>query len=152
MFLEHMEYWHWWVFGIVLIILELFVSGFFFMWLGIAAGVVGLLMWLMPDIKWEYQWLIFALFSVVSIFLWRIFAGKHPVESDHPTLNRRGEQYVGRHFTLAEPIANGIGKIKVDDSMWKIAGDDCPVGSKIKVVEADGALLKVEVISKGEES
>jgi hypothetical protein len=40
------------------------------------------------------------------------------VESDQPKLNRRGEQYVGRTFTLEEPIVNGHGKIRVDDSTW----------------------------------
>lgn len=145
MFLESVEYWHWWVFGIVLVILELFAPGAFFMWLGISAGVVGVVLWMIPDMDWEYQWMIFAVIAVVSIIAWRQFAKKNPVESDHPNLNRRGEQYVGRVFTLQEPVTDGIGKIKVDDSMWKIAGLDCPAGSKVKVVETDGALLKVEV-------
>lgn len=146
MLLEHVEFWHWWVFGIVLIILELFAPGAFFMWLGIAAGVVGVVLFLIPDMSWQTQWIIFAVLSVVSVIAWRMFANKKPAESDHPTLNRRGEQYVGRTFTLAEPINNGIGKIKVDDSMWKIEGEDCPAGSKIKVVQADGAMLKVELV------
>lgn len=148
MIIEHAEFWHWWVFGIVLIILELFVPGAFFMWLGIAAGIVGLLLYVISDMSWQIQWIIFAVLSVVSVVAWRVFAGKKPAVSDHPTLNRRGEQYVGRTFTLTEPISNGIGKIKVDDSMWKIEGEDCPVGSKIKVIQADGAMLKVELISK----
>lgn len=145
MYLESAEYWHWWVFGIGLVILELFVPGAFFMWLGIAASIVGVVLWLIPDMTWQTQWMVFAVLSVLSIVAWRQFASKNPVESDHPTLNRRGEQYVGRIFTLSEPVNDGVGKIKVDDSMWKIAGDDCPAGSKVKVIEADGALLKVEV-------
>ena len=145
MLFEHIEYWHWWVFGIVLIILELFVPGAFFLWLGISAAVVGFLMLLMPDMTWQYQWLTFAVFSVISIVLWRQFMLKRPSPSDHPTLNRRGEQYIGRVFTLNEAIVDGVGKIRVDDSMWKIAGEDCPVGSKVKVVEAEGAVLKVAV-------
>jgi len=148
MLFEHIEYWHWWVFGIVLIILELFVPGAFFLWLGISAAVVGFLMLLMPDMTWQYQWLIFAVFSVVSIVLWRQFMLKRPSPSDHPTLNRRGEQYIGRVFTLNEAIVDGVGKIRVDDTMWKIAGEDCPVGSKVKVIEAEGAVLKVAVESR----
>ena len=145
MFLESAEYWHWWVFGIVLIILELFAPGAFFMWLGIAAGVVGFIMLVMPDMTWQTQWILFAVLSVVSIIAWRMFAKKQPPETDHPTLNRRGEQYVGRTFTLSEPITDGVGKIRVDDSMWKIEGLDCPAGTKIKVISADGTMLKVEV-------
>ena len=147
MFLETAEYWHWWVFGIALIILELFAPGAFFMWMGIAAGIVGVAMFVVPGMDWETQWIIFAVLSVASIVVWRMVAKKNPAESDHPNLNRRSEQYVGRTFTLEEPIDNGVGKIKVDDTMWKISGMDCPVGTKVKVIEADGTLLKVEVDS-----
>jgi len=67
-----------------------------------------------------------------------------PSPPTKPTLNRRGAQYIGRTFTLDEPIANGIGKIRVDDSTWKIEGTDCPAGSKVKVVGIDNTVLKVE--------
>ena len=69
---------------------------------------------------------------------------ENPVISDQPNLNRRGQQYVGRTFTLDEPIVNGLGKIHVDDSTWKIEGNDCPAGTKVKVTGVDGVILKVE--------
>ncbi|MDF1530326.1 MAG: NfeD family protein, partial [Sedimenticola sp.] len=71
---------------------------------------------------------------------------KNPTKSDQPRLNRRGEQYIGRIFTLSEPMVNGQGKIKVDDSIWKISGADCPAGARVKVVDVDGVVLKVALI------
>jgi hypothetical protein len=147
--LEQLDYWHWWVVGIVLIMLELFLPGAFFLWMGIAAGLVGIILLIAPDLTWQTQFIIFAIVSVVSIAVWRVYLNKHPIATDKPTLNRRGEQYVGRVFTLAEPIVNGVGKLKVDDTMWKIEGDDCDSGTKIKIVEADGAVLKFEVVQGG---
>lgn len=144
--LEQLDYWHWWVIGIVLIILELFVPGAFFLWMGIAAGLVGVVLLAAPEMGWQYQLIIFAIVSVVSIVAWRIYLSKHPIATDKPTLNRRGEQYVGREFTLAEPVVNGIGKLKVDDTMWKIEGKDCDSGTKVRVSQADGAVLKIEVV------
>ena len=144
MLLEQMEFWHWWVFAIILIILEMFVSGTFFLWMGISAILVGAVFYVFADMTWEYQWLIFAVFSVVSITLWRVRQQKHPTETDHPTLNRRGAQYVGRVFTLTEPIIDGVGKIRVDDSTWKISGEDCDAGAKVRVVDVDGTILKVK--------
>ena len=82
---------------------------------------------------------------MISIVVWRSYFRKHPVTTDQPALNRRGEQYVGRTFTLEEPIVNGNGKIKVDDTTWKIIGADCLSGSKVKVVGVDGVILKVEL-------
>jgi inner membrane protein len=144
--LEQLDYWHWWVIGIILIMLELFLPGAFFLWMGIAAGLVGVILLVAPEVSWQIQFIIFALVSVVSIAAWRVYFNKHPIETDKPTLNRRGEQYVGREFTLAEPIVNGVGKLKVDDTMWKVEGNECDAGSKIRVVEADGAVLRVELV------
>jgi len=145
--LEQLDFWHWWVIGIILIILELFAPGAFFLWMGIAAGLVGLILVVAPEMTWQYQFIVFAVVSVVSIVVWRNYLKKHPTETDRPTLNMRGEQYVSRTFTLTEPVVNGVGKIKVDDTMWKIEGADCDTGTKVKVVKTDGAVLIVEVVS-----
>ncbi len=139
-----LTYWHWWIVGMLLIVLEVFAPSAFFLWMGISAAVVGFVVLIAPDMGWEYQFMIFAVFSIVSIALWKRYAKTSTESSDHPTLNRRGEQYVGRTFTLDEPIVNGMGKIRVDDSTWKISGDDCEVGAKVKVVGIDGTIFKVE--------
>ena len=143
---EFITYWHWFILAVVLIILEIFAPSAFFMWMGVAAGVVGVILWIAPDLGWEYQFMIFAILSIVSIALWKRYFKQNPVETDHPTLNKRGQQYIGRQFTLQEPIVNGMGKIKVDDSIWKISGDDCDAGSKVKVTGIDGTIFKVELL------
>ncbi|MFZ0467817.1 MAG: NfeD family protein [Thiogranum sp.] len=140
---EQLSHWHWWILAVGLVILEVFAPGAFFLWLGIAAGVVGALAYLMPSLGWEYQVLAFSLLSVISIIVWRKFFRAQPSDTDQPNLNRRGEQYVGRLFTLNEPIVDGLGKIRVDDSTWKIRGEDCPVGSQVEVTGVDGTILKV---------
>ena len=142
--MEAITYWHWWILAVALLVLEVFAPGAFFMWMGVGAGIVGVILLIAPDMGWEYQFMVFAIFSVVSIASWRLFIRKHPTETDKPKLNRRGEQYVGRVFTLSEPIVNGMGKIRVDDSTWKVMGEDCNAGTKIKVVNVDGTVLKVE--------
>lgn len=145
--LENAVYWHWLALGVILVILEVFSPGVFFIWMGVAAATVGLLLLLFPGIGWEYQILIFACVSVSSVVVWRLFLKRHPTDTDQPRLNRRGEQYVGRRFTLDEPIVNGLGKIRVDDSTWKIVGADCVAGSRVRVVGVDGVVLQVEVDS-----
>lgn len=146
--LDNAVYWHWWVLGVVLIILEAFSPGVYFIWMGVAAGVVGLVALLLPGLGWEFQLLLFALVSVASVFLVRLFFQRRPIATDQPKLNRRGEQYVGRTFTLNEPIVDGLGKIRVDDSTWKIEGEDCGAGTKVAVVGVDGVVLKVEPLTR----
>ncbi len=145
--LQESSYWHWWVLGVLLLILEIISPAVFFLWMGISAGVVGLLLLIVPGMAWELQVVLFAAFSVASVMLWRRYLNKHPIESDQPKLNRRGEQYIGRTFTLEEPIVNGQGKIKVDDSIWKISGEDCPRGTKVQVNDVNGVVLKVNSIT-----
>jgi membrane protein implicated in regulation of membrane protease activity len=142
--LQHLTYWHWFILAAILIILEVFAPGAFMLWIGIAAGVVGAVIYFVPSLTWEYQFILFSIASVGSVVAWRGWRQSHPVTSDEPTLNRRGAQYIGRVFTLDAPIINGIGKIRVDDSTWKIEGADCPAGTKIRVAGIENTVLKVE--------
>ncbi|MDT8403656.1 NfeD family protein [Sulfuriflexus sp.] len=136
--------WHWGIIAVVLIIFEIFAPGAFLLWLGIAAAVISILMIFMPNLGWEAQFVIFAIVSVLSIVIFRQWRNKNPEVSDQPALNRRGAQYVGRVFTLEVPIVDGQGKLHVDDSSWKIVGEDCDAGTKVRVTGVDGVVLRIE--------
>jgi membrane protein implicated in regulation of membrane protease activity len=143
--LGSVEFWHWWVLALILGAVEIFAPGFIFIWLGLAAAAVGLVMLLLPAMTWEYQLLLFGVFSVVSVLAWwRFVRGGEEEGSDHPGLNRRAAQYAGRTATLEQPIVNGVGTIRLDDSRWKVVGPDLPEGTVVRVTGADGATLKVE--------
>ena len=90
--MSELTFWHWWILALVLLVLEVFAPGAFFLWMGVGAGIVGAILLVAPDMGWEYQLMIFSIFSIVAIALWKIYIRKHPTETDRPTLNRRGEQ------------------------------------------------------------
>jgi membrane protein implicated in regulation of membrane protease activity len=145
--MEKIVFWHWWVIGVVLIILEAFIPGTILMWMGVSAGVVGLVLLIAPGMGWEYQVLLFAVFSVASISLWMMKLKKQPpAEPEVPNLNRRVAQYIGRSARLETAIVDGLGTINVDDIIWRVLGPDSPVGTKVKVVSAKGTDLVVEVV------
>ncbi len=146
--MDFIEFWHWWVAGIVLIVLEILVPGTFFLWMGVSAAAVGALLWAVPAMEWEWQFFLFAILSVTSIALWLLRQRKHPAKTEDSNVNRRTKRYVGRTFTLTEPIIDGIGKIHVDDSQWQVTGPDCNTGEKIKVISAENAVLIVELLNK----
>lgn len=144
-FFEGIEFWYWWVAAVVFVVIEVFAPGAVFVWLGAAAAAVGLVLLAVPDLSWELQLLTFALLAVFSAFGWRAYRKRNPPpESDHPTLNRRGEQYIGRNFTLNEAIENGLGRLKVDDTIWKIEGADLAPGTKVRVTGVEGTVLIVK--------
>lgn len=142
--LDHIVFWHWWILAGLLLILELTAPAFFFLWLGIAAASVGLILLVFPSIDLETQLILFAITSIVAVLAWRKYRETRPATTDQPNLNRRGQQYIGRVFSLSNPIINGVGKVTVDDSTWKVKGPDLPVGTHIKVTGIEGVVFKVE--------
>jgi len=141
-------YWNWMLLGVVLMAIEAISPGFFFLWMGVAALLVGLVLTVLPGMDWAWQIMLFAVLSVGSIVAWRLRLRQHPTQTAHPLLNRRGHQYVGRVFTLDAPVVNGHGKIRVDDSTWKVVVDrDCPAGTRLRIVGVDGVMLRGTVES-----
>jgi membrane protein implicated in regulation of membrane protease activity len=135
--------WSWIIAGAILLALELAVPGAFMMWLGLAAVIVGVISFGL-DWSWRAQGIAFALFALASVPLWRRFARKVEPDAASPFLNRRTHEMVGRIFTLDTPIVDGIGTVRIGDTVWRVSGPDGPAGSRVKVVGADGANLQVE--------
>ncbi len=145
-----LNYWHWWMLALALLVLEflaLGTFGSFFLWPAIAAVTIGFLTLLFPMLSVEYQILILAMISVVSVVVGRVYLGKHPLGTDEPFLNRRGAELVGRIYPVSESIVNGVGRIFVDDSSWRVEGPDCPIGTPVKVISAGSVRLKVKPVS-----
>ena len=141
--LEEVVFWHWWIVAGLLLILELMLPSFFFLWLGIAAAATGFLLLVLPSMSMEWQLVVFAVASVIAVLAWRKYRETRPAESDQPNLNKRGMQYVGRIFTLDRPIENGVGKVVVDDSTWRVKGPDLPAGTHVRVTGVDGVVFIV---------
>ncbi|MGH8183053.1 MAG: NfeD family protein [Rhodanobacteraceae bacterium] len=140
-----LHYW-WWVLALVLIAGEVLAPGFFLLWIGIAAAVMGVLTWVVPGMDVLAQAIAFVILAFAScVFYWR-FVRACLARNDDPaarTLSRRGEQMVGQRYVLIEAIVNGRGKARVGDGQWLVAGPDLPVGAEVEVIGVDGALLKV---------
>lgn len=145
---EHIVFWHWLILAGLLLILELTAPAFFFLWLGLAAAATGLLLLVFPGTPLEAQMILFAVLSVFAVIAWRRYRESHPHTSDQPNLNRRGEQYIGRVFTLQKAIVNGVGKVTVDDSTWRVEGADLPAGTRVRVDGVDGVVFEVSAVDE----
>ena len=131
--------WNWLIFGFVLMALELIAPGVFLFWIGLAALLVGLVSFAVAP-AWQTQLLMFAVFAAVAVPIWRRLAKSNSsVSASNPFLNRRADALVGRVFTLEKPIIDGSGTVRIDDTIWRVAGPDTPAGSRVRIVQADGA-------------
>ncbi|MCV9966471.1 NfeD family protein [Pararhizobium sp. BT-229] len=139
--------WSWWVLGLALLAAEVVAPGVFLVWIGIAAiltGVVSLLLWEVGFWVWQAQLVFFAILSVVAVFVGRRLLARSTDTSDEPLLNQRGARLIGRTAVLEHPIAEGRGRIRLDDTTWTVNGPDLPAGSRVKVVGSSGGRLTVE--------
>jgi inner membrane protein len=141
-----LDAWAWIILGVVLIGLELAAPGVFLLWLGLAAVATGLVDG-MADLSWQASTLLFAALSVVAVLVGRALS-RPDVSRETSSLNRRGAALVGRIFVLEAPISAGEGRIRVDDSSWRVTGPDQPTGASVRVVRVEGATLMVEAAER----
>ena len=144
--LDPIQFWHWWALAGILVTVEVFAPGVMFLWLGVAAGLVGALLLVCPRLSLEAQILAFAVLSVASVLAWRRYQLGAPLATDQPDLNCRGRRCVGERAVLAAPIVNGRGRIRLGDSSWPALGPDLPAGTTVEVVDVEGTRLHVRPV------
>jgi len=137
--------WDWFILAALLFLLEVLAPGMFMLWLGLAAVIMGIVASTIV-LSWQVQLIGFAVLALVLVPAWRHFATKVEKPAESPFLNRRAEGYVGRIFTLDKPIVDGSGAVRIDDTIWRVSGPDCPAGSRVRVAGTDGANLLVEAM------
>ena len=142
---SHVTHWTWWIIAVVLIILEVPAPGTFFLWMGVSAGIVGVALLLFSELTWELQLTLFAALSIVTILLSRRYLQKN--KGDHSKLSQRGKRYIGTTVTVVETITNGMGKVRIEDTLWRARGADTVIGQRVKIVAIEGATFEIESIA-----
>jgi inner membrane protein len=133
----------WLVGGLALCAAETLAPGAFLIWIGAAAVVVGAIEFIYP-IDLAPSLLAFAALVAVFVFLGKRVYGS--LEAGAPPLPlNRAQALIGKEFYLEDAIERGFGRIRVGDSLWRVAGEDLPKGAKVRVVSVeDGAQVRVE--------
>jgi membrane protein implicated in regulation of membrane protease activity len=140
--------WNWMVLGFVLLALEIVLPGFYLLWVGIAALIVGALtlaLWDAGFWTWHVQVLLFLVLSLLAAYTGKRIMKASGDITDQPLLNKRGAQLIGRVATLTEPIANGRGRVRIGDTMWRVSGPDLPAGARVKVTGSTDSDLELTV-------
>lgn len=132
----------WLSIGLLLCIAEMIVPGVFLMWLGIAALLTGLVVFLVP-IPLAAQLAVFAVLAVASVYIGRRWSASGEIPSDDPMLNDRLARLVGEPVVVEDPIVGGRGRVRVGDSVWPATGADAPAGTRLTVTGASGGVLQV---------
>jgi membrane protein implicated in regulation of membrane protease activity len=128
----------------LILILEVFGAGGFLLGIGVAALVVALLLAIFPGLTWHWQFILFAVLSVViTLVYWKKFR-KFNNKTEQPLLNSRTARLIGRSVSLLTPIENGTGKVQIEDALWTVScPEDLPQGTIVDIVGADEMTLLV---------
>ena len=142
-------YWHWLVFGMVLIMAELFIPSFTIFWFGLGAVMVGGLVLLLPDMSLNWQLLVWAVASCMFTFLWFRFIRPHMRDRTTAGISREavlGES--GRVISLPADSRRGMVRFATpllgSDEWPFICEQETQLGDRVFVKEVSGNTLIVE--------
>ncbi|GAD78281.1 NfeD family protein [Vibrio ezurae] len=142
--LQHVNHWHWLAFGLTLLCFEVLGTAGYFLWLGISALLVGILLSILP-LGWQMQWMSFASFSLVTTWLWwRYQKGKDKQDEKTSTLNKRSQSLIGQFTTLEQDFPVGKGRLNLGDTSWTaVASQSLSSGTTVEVYKVEGIVLYI---------
>jgi len=144
MLLENLNYLHWLVFGLGLVIVELFLWSMFLLWIGASAITISIVFYLYPEVSAGLQVLSFVLLSAVSTFLAKKY---FPVKTVDDELSINAKNHIGKECTVVS-IENNIIKVRLGESLWFAKGCEMSAGQKVQIVDVDSSTFIVEPSNK----
>ena len=145
------EYWHWIVFGIGLMLSEIFIGSFFIVWFGAAAIVVGLLLLPLPNMSGTAQLILWAISSASFALAW--FKLIKPLNIDKTKAGLSKEALLGEvGQVLQVPSGDKRGKVRFpapvlgSDEWLIISHEAVSIGDRVSVVDLSGNALIVRKV------
>jgi membrane protein implicated in regulation of membrane protease activity len=139
-------WWHWFVLGLLLVLVELAAAGgFYIIFFGIAAILVGLLSSAGAAGSVGVQILLFSVLSVASLLLFRSrLVKRFQGDPQAPAI----DQLVGEIGLVTDDLTpGGVGRVELRGTGWSArtgSGSALTRGTRCRVTRVDGLTLTVE--------
>ncbi len=137
---DNLNFIHWLILGIGLIIVELFLWTVFLLWIGSSAITSGVIYFLFPNISGLMQLLIFAVIAIAATSLAKKY---YPVKTVDEQLHNKAKSHIGKECTI-ESIENGVTKVKIGKSLWFAKGSNLSAGQTVKIIDVESSTFIVE--------
>ena len=145
------EYWHWIVFGVLLVLSEIALTTFFILWFGVAAIIVGTLLFFVPGLELSWQIFIWTLLSSLLALAW--FKYLKPLSVDRTKAGLSREAIVGEvGQVISVPGEERRGRMRfpapiLGNDEWQIISSDAlAIGDRVRVKDVSGNSLLVEKV------
>ncbi|MEZ6023288.1 MAG: NfeD family protein [Hyphomonadaceae bacterium] len=134
---------HWVVLGLILLIAEMSTGTTYLLWPAVAAFVTALVSFAGMT-NWVIDFSVFAVLVVGLTAFGRPLVQRWRNEGAASGLNERASAMIGVRGVVAS-FANGVGSVKVGDTIWRAVSDDALEAGQAIVIDAvEGATLKVK--------
>jgi membrane protein implicated in regulation of membrane protease activity len=134
---------HWLVLGLVLLVAEMASGTTYLLWPAVAAFVTALIALIAPT-NWIAEMALFAALIIVLTYFGHPIVKRWRNEGAATGLNERASALIGVRGVVAN-FANGMGSVKVGDTMWRAVSEDAlEAGQSVEVAAVDGVTLKVK--------
>ena len=138
---ENLNFIHWLILGIALIILELFVWTVFLLWIGSSAITVGIIFFLLPNVSGLLQLLIFIVLAVVATLLSKKY---YPVKTVDEQLHDKAKKHIGKECMIVS-IEDEVAKVQIGESLWFAKGSNLSAGHSVKIIGVESSTFIVEL-------
>jgi membrane protein implicated in regulation of membrane protease activity len=141
-------WWAWAICAAVVALGELHTPGIYLIWFGLGAALTAA-----AAAAWHldvaHQLAIFAPACVLSCAL-GFFVYRMTRYPSGPPLNQRDRLMIGCRGTVAVPLVNGQGKVRLGDTVWLAEGPNLPQGAPVVVKTVRGSRVVVEPAGSAE--
>ena len=141
---ESIVWWHWIVAGLVLLIIEMNVGAFIFLWLGIAAVIVGIAD-LFMDTAFTTEIVLWTILSILALIAWKRWFKEQTIS----TIGQSNHSFDTQGTAIQEIPAHKRGKVLFDtpilgnSSWYATAEETIPKGARVKITEVSGQIIEV---------
>ena len=139
---DNLNFMHWLVLGLALIILELFLWTTFLLWVGASAITVSIVFYLIPDVGGLTKVFTFLAISVAATYLSKKY---YPIKTVDDELNEKAKTYIGKECKV-NSMEDGVIKVQIGKSLWFAEGTDLSVGQTVKIVGVEASTFIVEPV------
>ena len=143
-----LAYWHWLVFGMLLVVFEIFIPSFTALWFGLGALIVGFMLYLSPGVPLFWQLLVWLIAS--SVFTWAWFRFFRRLAPDRTKAGLSREAIIGETAqVIRAPQEDSRGMLrfatpKLGSEEWEFLCEQPVVmGDRVIVQDVSGNTLIV---------
>lgn len=143
--LSRVEPMHWFAIGLAFLVAEVATGTTYLLWPAAAAAITAALALIFPGNP-VLHWAIFAALTLALTLTGHFYVrGRWLKREQGHGVNERGHHLIGQHAHAEGAFENGVGSVKLHDTIWRAVSDDAVgAGERVEILSVDGATLRVK--------